>query len=72
MSCTSMAMGLESLRRCASIPTFPVLIGHCRGGVIALSYAELYPNRVETVILIDDALVGLPLGRGTASFEKFE
>jgi pimeloyl-ACP methyl ester carboxylesterase len=72
MSSMDMAEDLESLRQYLDIPTFPVLLGHSNGGTIALAYAELYPARVEKLVLICHQLLGTDAGPGGPTWDKFK
>ncbi|KAJ5550334.1 hypothetical protein N7461_005032 [Penicillium sp. DV-2018c] len=53
-----LASDLEDLRQHLKLDRYPVLLGHSNGGAIALGYAEMYPTRVEKLILLDHQLVG--------------
>ncbi|OJJ31608.1 hypothetical protein ASPWEDRAFT_176672 [Aspergillus wentii DTO 134E9] len=53
-----LASDLEDLRVYLEIKKFSALIGHSNGGAIALGYAEMYPERVQKLILLDHQLVG--------------
>jgi pimeloyl-ACP methyl ester carboxylesterase len=57
-SMPDLASDLEDLRQHLRLGQYPVLLGHSNGGAIALGYAEMYPNRVEKLILLDHRLVG--------------
>src|SRR5690242_16829558 len=57
MGTTNMAADLEALRRHLGVATVSVL-GHSHGGAIALSYAELFPQSVRKLILIDSQVLG--------------
>src|SRR2546423_14860851 len=72
MGSMDMAEDLESLRRYLDISAFPVLLGHSNGGTIALAYAELYPTRVEKLVLIDHQLLGTDAGPRGPTWEKFK
>jgi pimeloyl-ACP methyl ester carboxylesterase len=72
MSSMDMAEDLESLRKYLDIPAFPVLLGHSNGGTIGLAYAELYPTRVEKLVLIDHQLLGTDAGASGPTWEKFK
>jgi pimeloyl-ACP methyl ester carboxylesterase len=72
MGSIDMAEDLESLRKYLDIPAFPVLLGHSNGGTIALAYAELYPTRVEKLVLIDHQLLGTDAGARGPTWEKFK
>lgn len=54
-----MASDIEELRKHLEVAQFPILLGHSNGGAIALGYAELFPDRVEKLILVDHQIVGL-------------
>lgn len=54
-----LASDLDDLRVHLGLNTFPVLLGHSNGGAIALSYAEMYPDRVQKLILLNHQLVGM-------------
>lgn len=72
MSSMDMAEDLESLRQYLDIPAFPVLLGHSNGGTIALAYAELYPTRVQKLVLIDHQLLGTDAGPRGPTWDKFK
>lgn len=54
-----MTSDIEELRKHLEVEDFPVLLGHSNGGAIALGYAELFPDRVQKLILIDHQIIGL-------------
>jgi pimeloyl-ACP methyl ester carboxylesterase len=72
MSSMDMAEDLESLRQYLDVPSFPVILGHSNGGTIALAYAELYPTRVERLVLIDYQLLGTDAGPSGPTWDKFK
>jgi proline iminopeptidase len=72
MSSVDMAEDLESLRQYLDISAFPLLLGHSNGGTIALAYAELYPTRVEKLVLIGHQLLGTDAGPSGPTWEKFK
>lgn len=51
---------------------FPSFWGHSNGGTIALAYAELYPTRVERLVLIDHQLLGTDAGPSGPTWDKFK
>ncbi|KIY47207.1 alpha/beta-hydrolase, partial [Fistulina hepatica ATCC 64428] len=51
MSTVQMAHDLDALRTHLNLTSFPVLAGYAHGGTIALTFAELYPERVDRLIL---------------------
>ncbi|CAL5868031.1 uncharacterized protein PFLUO_LOCUS2254 [Penicillium psychrofluorescens] len=53
-----MASDLDDLRSHLGLDQYPVLLGHSNGGAIALSYAEMYPDRVQRLILLNHQVVG--------------
>lgn len=57
-SMPALASDLEDLRLYLGLDSFPVLLGHSNGGAIALGYAEMYPARVEKLILLNHTLIG--------------
>ncbi|KAJ5160918.1 uncharacterized protein N7482_007922 [Penicillium canariense] len=58
-SMPNMGSDLEDLRKHLEIEQFPVLLGHSNGGAIALGYAEMYPDRVQKLILINHQIIGM-------------
>ncbi|KAA8643997.1 hypothetical protein EYZ11_006585 [Aspergillus tanneri] len=64
MSSMHLASDIENLRRHLGIERIPALLGHSNGGGIALVYAELYPHRVEKLILLNHRLIGFDDGDG--------
>jgi proline iminopeptidase len=72
MSSMDMAEDLESLRQYLDVPSFPVILWHSNGGTIALAYAELYPTRVERLVLIDYQLLGTDAGPSRPTWDKFK
>jgi proline iminopeptidase len=72
MSSMDMAEDLESLRQHFDISAFPVLLAHSNGGTIALAYAELYPTRVEKLVLICHQLLGTDAGPSGPTWDKFK
>ncbi|KAI9035913.1 alpha/beta-hydrolase [Aspergillus affinis] len=58
MSSFELASDLEDLRIHLNLEKIPTLLGHSNGGAIALSYAEMYPDRVEKLVLVGGQLVG--------------
>lgn len=54
-----LASDLDDLRVHLGLDSFPVLLGHSNGGAIALGYAEMYPDRVQKLILLNHQLVGI-------------
>lgn len=59
MSSMNMASDIEELRKYLQVEHFPVLLGHSNGGAIALGYAELYPDRLQKLILISHQIIGM-------------
>ncbi|KAJ5467856.1 hypothetical protein N7475_005608 [Penicillium sp. IBT 31633x] len=57
-SMPDLASDLEDLRQHLHLERYPVLMGHSNGGAIALGYAQMYPSRVNRLILLDHQLVG--------------
>jgi len=53
-----MASDLDDLRSHLGLDQYPVLLGHSNGGAIALGYAEMYPDRVQRLILLNHQVVG--------------
>ena len=72
MSSMHMAEDLESLRQHLNISAFPLVLGHSNGGTIALAYAELYPTRIEKLVLIAHQLLGSDAGPSGPTWEKFK
>ena len=72
MGSMDMAEDLESLRQYLDISAFPVLLGHSNGGTIALAYAQLYPTRVEKLVLIDHQLLGTDAGPRGLTWDRFK
>ena len=72
MSSMDMAEDLESLRQHLNISAFPLVLGHSNGGTIALAYAELYPTRIEKLVLIAHQLLGSDAGPSGPTWEKFK
>lgn len=58
MSSETMAHDIEHLRAHLGLDTFPVILGHSNGGHIALIYAELYPERVDKLVLVAPQVLG--------------
>lgn len=58
-SMPDMASDLEDLRAYLELDHFDTLLGHSNGGAIALAYAEMYPNRVARLILLNHQVVGI-------------
>ena len=58
MSSMDMAGDIEDLRKYLAVEQFPVLLGHANGGAIGLNYAEMYPDRVQKLILIAHQIIG--------------
>ncbi|KAJ5960826.1 uncharacterized protein N7479_007976 [Penicillium vulpinum] len=58
-SMPDLASDLEDLRQYLHLDRYPVLLGHSNGGAIALGYAEMYPSRVEKLVLLDHQLLGV-------------
>ena len=54
-----LASDLDDLRQHLGLRAFPVLLGHSNGGAIALGYAEMYPERVQKLVLLNHQLVGM-------------
>jgi pimeloyl-ACP methyl ester carboxylesterase len=54
-----MVSDIEELRKHLEVEHFPIILGHSNGGAIALGYAELFPDRVQKLILIDHQIIGL-------------
>lgn len=54
-----MSSDIEDLRKHLGVERFPVILGHSNGGAIALGYAELFPDRVQKLILIDHQIIGM-------------
>ena len=57
MRSVTMAFDLESLRVWLEVPSL-TLLGHSNGGTIALAYAEMYPERVGKLLLVDPQILG--------------
>lgn len=53
-----LASDLEDLRLHLGLDSFPALLGHSNGGAIALGYAEMYPCRVQQLVLLNHQLIG--------------
>lgn len=58
MSSETMAHDIEHLRAHLGVDAFPVMLGHSNGGHISLIYAELYPERVEKLVLVAPQVLG--------------
>lgn len=58
-SMPDMASDLEDLRVYLELDRFDTLIGHSNGGAIVLGYAEMYPTRVERLVLLNHQVVGI-------------
>lgn len=58
-SMPDMASDLEDLRQHLQLDQYPVLLGHSNGGAIALGYTEMYPSRVDRLILLNHQVVGI-------------
>jgi pimeloyl-ACP methyl ester carboxylesterase len=54
-----MVSDIEELRKHLEVEQFPFLLGHSNGGAIALGYAEMFPDRVQKLILIDHQIIGM-------------
>lgn len=61
MDSLTMAEDIESLRSHLGLDKFPAMLGHSNGGTIALAYAEMFPHRVEKLVLLNHRLLGLEL-----------
>ena len=59
MSPFTLATDLEHLRTHLGLSHLPTLLGHSNGGTIALCYAELFPNRLRNLVLLDHRLLGV-------------
>ncbi|PLB47417.1 alpha/beta-hydrolase [Aspergillus steynii IBT 23096] len=59
MSSFELATDLDDLRRHLGLVKIPTLLGHSNGGAIALAYAELYPERVDRLVLVDSQVLGV-------------
>ncbi|OCL12416.1 alpha/beta-hydrolase [Glonium stellatum] len=57
MRSVTMAFDLESLRVWLEVPSL-ALLGHSNGGAVALAYAEMYPERVERLVLVSPQILG--------------
>ena len=57
MRSVTMAFDLESLRVWLELPSL-TLLGHSNGGTVALAYAEMYPERVDKLLLVDPQILG--------------
>jgi len=60
MSSKVMSEDYEHLRNYLGWEKFPLLAGHSNGACTTLRYAELYPQRVEKLILIDAEIQDSP------------
>jgi proline iminopeptidase len=58
MSSRHIISDVESLRSLLGITKFHAMIGHSAGGIIAIGYAIMYPDRVNRLIPIDSDLLG--------------
>ncbi|KAK1141744.1 hypothetical protein N8T08_008842 [Aspergillus melleus] len=58
MSSFELATDLEDLRIHLNLDKIPTLLGHSNGGAIALAYAEMFPERVERLVLLGGQLIG--------------
>lgn len=58
-SMPDLASDLEDLREHLGLEQYPVLLGHSNGGAIALGYAEMYPQRVNRLILLNHQVIGI-------------
>lgn len=58
MASETMAHDIEHLRAHLGLDKFPVMLGHSNGGHVALIYAELYPERVEKLVLVAPQVLG--------------
>ena len=58
MSSIAMAEDLELFRLHLGLDQFPAILGHSNGGTIALAYAELFPDRVVKLLLLNHRLLG--------------
>ncbi|KAJ5668677.1 Proline iminopeptidase [Penicillium macrosclerotiorum] len=54
-----MASDLDDLRRYLQLEQFSVMLGHSNGGAIVLAYAQMYPERVQKLILLNHQVVGM-------------
>lgn len=54
-----LASDLEDLRLHLGLDAFPSLLGHSNGGAIVLGYAEMFPSRVERLVLVCHSLIGV-------------
>jgi len=67
-----MTEDVEFLRTYLGIDAFEVLSGHSHGGMTALAYAEVYPDRLKELVLIaPGSLLGYDKGARAANFEHF-
>lgn len=62
-----MAGDIESLRLHLAIEKFSAILGHSNGGTIALVYAEMFPDRVGKLILLNHRVLGLELESSSQS-----
>jgi len=69
MSSIDMAQDLDLFRQHLGLDQFPAILGHSNGGTIALAYAELFPNRIIKLLLLDHRLLG---HNDAATFSRFE
>ncbi|KAJ5585599.1 Proline iminopeptidase [Penicillium hispanicum] len=58
-SMPDLASDLEDLRQHLQLEKYPILLGHSNGGAIALGYAEMYPSRVNRLVLLNHQVVGI-------------
>lgn len=54
-----LASDLEDLRLHLGLDSFTALLGHSQGGAVVLAYAEMYPDRVEKLVLLNHSLPGM-------------
>ncbi|KAH8427101.1 alpha/beta fold hydrolase [Aspergillus melleus] len=72
MSSFELATDLEDLRIHLNLEKIPTLLGHSNGGAIALAYAEMYPERVERLVLVGGQLIGFKSIRAKEEEEEEE
>ncbi|EAS34479.3 uncharacterized protein CIMG_05503 [Coccidioides immitis RS] len=70
MSCFDMARDLELFRIYLRFDRYPALLGHSHGGAIALAYAQLFPEKVTKIILIDHRLIGFDDSSASRRFKR--
>lgn len=60
-----LASDLEDLRQHLGLDAFPALLGHSHGGAVVLAYAQMYPERVRSLVLLSHSLPGVEHRRVT-------